>query len=123
MRKKVLVFGTFDDIHPGHEFFLRSAKSRGTDLIVGVARDIHVVALKGHKPRSSENKRLENIQKLPYVDQTFLCDEILNTFEIIQISEPDTIILGHDQVELEKSLITWMSEKDLYIPIVRIKKI
>ncbi|MBI2473567.1 adenylyltransferase/cytidyltransferase family protein [Candidatus Uhrbacteria bacterium] len=123
MRKKVLVFGTFDGIHPGHEFFLRSAKSRGTDLFVGVARDTHVITLKGHKPRSSEQKRLENIQKLPYVDQTFLCDEILGTFESVETYEPDIIILGHDQVELEKTLISWMSQKDLYIPIVRIKKI
>ena len=88
-----------------------------------MARDAHVVILKGHKPRFNEKKRLESIQKLPYVDQAFLCDETLNGFEIVQISEPDTIILGHDQVELEKSLIVWMSEKDLYIPIVRIKKI
>lgn len=123
MRKKVLVFGTFDGIHTGHEFFLRSAKSRGTDLIVGVARDTHVVTLKGHKPRSPENKRLENIQRLPYVDQTFLCDETLNTFESVEKHEPDMIVLGHDQVELEKTLISWMSQKGFYIPIVRIKKV
>ena len=123
MRKKILVFGTFDGIHPGHEFFLRSAKSRGTDLLVGVARDTHVITLKNHKPRSPQEKRLEQIQQLPYVDQAFLCDEQLNTFESVEIYEPDIVVLGHDQTELEKAFILWMSEKGLYIPIVRIKKI
>lgn len=123
MAKRVLVFGTFDGIHPGHEFFLRSAKSRGTELIVGIARDSHVIELKEHKPHVREQKRLEAIEKLAVVDEALLCDEELSTFDILKKAKPDLIVIGHDQKELEQALITWMSGQGHYVPMVRIKKI
>lgn len=123
MQKKILVFGTFDGIHPGHEFFLRSAKSRGSFLHVAVARDSHIEELKDRKPRNRELKRKEAIEVLPYVDEASLSDEELGTFNIIHLVNPDKIILGHDQHDLEKALIKWMQEHDHYIPMMKIKKI
>lgn len=123
MPKRVLVFGTFDGIHAGHEFFLRSAKSRGTTLIVGVARDAHVVELKEHKPHMIESKRLRAVEMLGVVDEAVLCDEALNSFHIIEETKPDLIVLGHDQMELEQALITWMGEHGHYVPMVRSKKV
>ena len=37
--KKVLTFGSFDLIHPGHHYFLNKAKELGDELIVVLSRD------------------------------------------------------------------------------------
>lgn len=123
MRKRVLVFGTFDRFHPGHEFFLRSAKSRGTELVVAVARDAHVRALKDKHPQRPEHKRLQSIEELPYVMSARLSDEELGSFEVVKFFQPDLIVLGHDQIELEQALIAWMGKGDDYIPMMRAKKL
>ncbi|MFH1181685.1 MAG: adenylyltransferase/cytidyltransferase family protein, partial [Candidatus Woesearchaeota archaeon] len=52
----VMVFGTFDILHRGHEHFLRQAKKHGR-LIVVVARSSIVRKLKGKPPMFSERKR------------------------------------------------------------------
>lgn len=36
---RVMVFGVFDGLHPGHRAFLRQARKKGDKLIVVVARD------------------------------------------------------------------------------------
>ena len=123
MEKRVLVFGTFDGIHAGHEFFLRCAKARGTELVVGVARDAHVATFKGRKPSSPEQKRLEKVQDLSMVDSALLCDPEISTFGIIEEVIPDLIVLGHDQQELEQALIAWMGSSGHYVPMIRIKKV
>ena len=119
---RILVFGTFDGIHPGHEFFLQQAALYGTRLLVGVARDAHVLALKNHPPRIPEQQRLEHIRCLSYVDEAFLCDEQLNTFESVRDQHPNMILLGHDQSALEEALIQWMTQVQSVIPIERLKK-
>ena len=121
--KRVLVFGTFHGLHKGHEFFLRSAKSRGSHLSVGVAQDEHVVTLKDKKPLKPLFRRIEAVENLSYVDEVHACDEELGSFNIIESAKPDLIILGHDQHELEKVLIKWMSEQDHYVPMLKIKKL
>lgn len=37
--KKVLTYGTFDLLHPGHIYLLKEAKKLGDELIVGVSTD------------------------------------------------------------------------------------
>lgn len=123
MGKRVLVFGTFDGIHPGHEFFLRSAKGRGTELIVGVARDVHVVKFKDRKPTQPQEKRMKAVEGLAYVDGVKLCDEEPSTFNIIDDVAPDLIVLGHDQTDLEQALIAWMATSGHYVPMMRTKKV
>ena len=123
MNKRVLVFGTFDGIHSGHEFFLRTAKSRGSELVVGVARDTYVVEYKGRRPLNHEQKRLAALEALPCVDEARLCDEQIGNFNIIEEVGPDLILLGHDQQELESALITWMGESGHYVPMIRAKKV
>lgn len=122
MGKRVLVFGTFDGIHSGHEFFLRSAKARGTQLVVGVARDVHVQQLKSRKPLKQENRRLQVVQALAYVDSAQFCDEEMSSFKIVEDVSPDLIVLGHDQNDLESALLAWMAKSGHYVPMMRLKK-
>ena len=121
--KRVLVFGTFDGLHPGHHFFLRSAKTNGTHLSVSVARDAHVRELKDKVSVDREQERLRRVSDLSFVDEAFLSDEELGTFSVLENARPDLIILGHDQEALEASLRLWMESRELYIPIKRLPKI
>ena len=47
---KVLVFGTFDIFHKGHEYFLSEAAKHGS-LNVVVARDLTTYEVKGRFPK------------------------------------------------------------------------
>ncbi len=123
MGRRVLVFGTFDQLHSGHKFLLRSAKTRGDYLIVGVALDEHVQTLKDKRPMLNQERRRRAIESIGVVDEAVLCDEELGSFEILGITKPDVIVLGHDQYDLEQSLIEWMSQNQAYIPMVKSKKL
>ncbi len=119
---RVLVFGTFDGLHPGHLYFLRMAKTFGDYLVVAVARDQHVRELKGREPLHPETQRQEAVRGLGYVDQVVLSDEVLGSFEIMTSIQPDMILLGHDQEALRLALEQWMKTCDLSIPIEQISE-
>lgn len=123
MGKRVLVFGTFDGIHSGHEFFLRSSRARGTELVVAVARDEHIMQFKGRKPSLSETRRLLEVQKLPFVDSAQLSDSEISSFRIVEDLAPDLVVLGHDQHDLESALLAWMAKSGYYVPMMRLKKV
>lgn len=92
---KVLVFGTFDHIHPGHEYLLSEAEKRGA-LYVVVARDANVVRIKGRAPEQNEEERRQAIlEKFPGAS-VYLGDpeDFLNPVREIQ---PNLILLGYDQ--------------------------
>ncbi|MCD4694128.1 adenylyltransferase/cytidyltransferase family protein, partial [bacterium] len=52
---KVMCFGTFDNLHLGHLFYLKEAKKFGDYLVVVIARDNNVKKIKGRCPREDEN--------------------------------------------------------------------
>ncbi|MBM5789507.1 adenylyltransferase/cytidyltransferase family protein [Candidatus Parcubacteria bacterium] len=122
MATRALAFGTFDGLHEGHVFFLRMARSFGDALFVAVARDAQVRALKGHEPRLRETERLDAVAALGFVDDVRLCDEGLSTFGILDDVNPDVIVLGHDQQELESALRAWM-QTHRHIPIRSVEEV
>ena len=93
---KVMVFGTFDLLHPGHLNFMIQAKELGHKLIVSVARDINVFKIKGQKCVNDEKQRLKNISLLPIVDKAVL-GGLREPWEHIRKIRPDIIALGYDQ--------------------------
>lgn len=95
MPKRVLVFGTFDLLHPGHLWFLNEARKYGNELLVVVARDARV---RGHKqkPVFNQNERLALVRSLKPVDHAVLGD-LPGRWEIIKKLKPDIICLGYDQ--------------------------
>jgi FAD synthetase len=119
--KKVLVFGTFDIFHPGHEYFLREAKKHGNELVVVIARDSTVKVTKGSKPVHDENYRLNVIQKLCYVDKAMLGYEISDKYKIIEDIKPDIICLGYDQEVFTDNLEAKLQGRGLNPEIVRLK--
>ncbi len=93
--KRVLAFGTFDVLHPGHLYYLRRAKALGNELWVVVARDSTVQKLKGFKTVYSENERLALVSALKYVDFAFLGDK-KDMWKSVVRAKPQIIALGHD---------------------------
>lgn len=111
--KKVMVFGVFDRLHPGHISFLAQAAAMGDELIVVLARDASVRNLKNKTPYHSEYERVQAVQKVSGVTFALLGDEKLGSYEVIQTHKPDVICLGYDQHGLAKDLKRYMQEGEL----------
>lgn len=104
--KTVMVFGTFDILHPGHINFLNQAKKHG-QLIAVIARNRTVKQVKGKLPQHSEKERLEAIKGLKLADKVIM-GSLTDKYAVIRKYRPDVICLGYDQKyfvdELEQEL-------------------
>lgn len=121
--KTVMVFGTFDGLHAGHEHFLKEARALGDQLIVVVARDKSVRELKHREPKHNEEARRQAVEKLALVSKAVCGDDTLGTYKVITQHRPNIIALGHDQTELAKDLHRWLSHQSLSIELTILSKI
>ncbi len=94
--KKVMVFGTFAILHPGHLSFFRQAKKLGRYLVVVIARDETVKKIKGFFPKLDERARREMVGAIKLVDEAVLGDKF-DWYKIILKYKPGVICLGYDQ--------------------------
>ncbi len=101
--KKVMVFGTFDVFHKGHENFFQQACNYGDQLIVVVARDKIVKKVKGKLPDNDEISRLGVIKSFAQADKVILGNRVDMYKRIAQI-KPDIIALGYDQTAFTENL-------------------
>ncbi|MEN9558386.1 MAG: hypothetical protein RL141_755 [Candidatus Parcubacteria bacterium] len=99
----VLVTGTFDGLHPGHEDLFRQAKALGDRLVVVVARDKTVQAVKHRMPRMGEVARLQAVAAHPLVDLAVLGKEG-DKLQVITEIDPDILLLGYDQAVFTDAL-------------------
>ncbi|HUU79298.1 MAG TPA: adenylyltransferase/cytidyltransferase family protein [candidate division Zixibacteria bacterium] len=125
-RSRVLVFGTFDIIHPSHIKFLTEARKAAgceeCELVVVVARDSSILRIKGRKPIFQEEQRLKLICGLRVVDYARLGNEGKDYFNVILEVNPDYIVLGYDQVHNEKPLCKFISENNLQVEVFNLPK-
>lgn len=98
--KHVLVFGTFDILHPGHLYFLREAKKYGQRLTVVVTPSAVVKRLKGAAPLFGEAHRVAAVKLMSFVDRVVLGDRTLSSFTVLTKYKPDVICFGYDQKNL-----------------------
>jgi len=89
---KVMVFGTYDIFHKGHEYFLNKASEYGK-LVIVLARDETVKEIKG-KPLNSEENRKRYLEASGY--EVYL-GGLGDKMEIVRKINPDLICLGYDQ--------------------------
>lgn len=92
---KVLVFGTFDLLHPGHRFLLTEASKRGK-LFVVVARDANVQRIKGRFPVHDEDERMSVIRSA-FPHATVELGSAHDFLDPVRAIDPDLILLGYDQ--------------------------
>jgi len=109
---KVLVFGTFDHLHPGHLHLLASAQKMG-DLHVVIARDETVQRIKKKFPQQNQEDRQQAIQTA-FPDARVFLGDVQNYLKPVQDIDPDIIVLGYDQ-----QLPPNVTESDLPCPTIR----
>ncbi len=124
---RILVFGTFDIIHPGHRHFFQQArglakanKNQKPYLIVSLARHKNVQRIKGHSPQTSERTRLARIKALPEVDKAVLGATGDHIPPIVRLN-PDIIALGYDQTAYVRGLRMQLRKAGINPKIVRLK--
>lgn len=117
--KKVMAGGVFSALHPGHEFFLKKARSLGDYLVVVLASDKTVHENKGPLVKKiGERKR--NLEKLGIADKV-IAGKHRGHYNVITDEKPDIIALGYDQ-DLDKDFEKWINECGFECKVVRIKE-
>ncbi len=96
MKKKVLIAGTFDILHPGHIFLIEEAAKLG-DVYVIVATDKNRRFYSGEAPIIPEQQRLEVIRSIKNIKDAKLGRHDNDTLKTVESINPDIILLGPDQ--------------------------
>jgi len=98
MKTRIMLFGTFDMIHEGHEAFFREARSLAPEpfLIASIARDASVLRIKGRLPRNDEDVRRRAVESHLLIDRAVLGDAEGYVPHIVA-EDPHVIVLGYDQ--------------------------
>ena len=117
--KKVMCFGTFDLLHEGHKFFLIEAKKLGDFLVVVVARDETVEALKKQPPLHGESVRVHNLQQLGIADKVILGNSG-DKLKVVVDEQPDIICLGYDQTFFTDKIKERLQQRGLSVEVVRL---
>lgn len=116
---RVMIFGTFDHFHAGHEFLIENAKKMGDELIAVVARDETVKKIKKQLPDHAEKERLAKVKAHPLVDKAILGNRD-DKFKVVLKYRPDIIALGYDQFVFTYMLPQKIIEHKLNTTIKRI---
>jgi len=119
---KIMVFGTFDGLHPGHVNFFKQAKSlvKQAFLIVSIARDKNVFKIKKAYPKMNEEERMSLVKENKYVDKAVMSGAKDHIPHIVK-ERPDIIALGYDQSEYVQNLKKDLKNKGISVKIVRLK--
>ncbi|MGM9877070.1 MAG: D-glycero-beta-D-manno-heptose 1-phosphate adenylyltransferase [Bacilli bacterium] len=95
-KKIVFTNGCFDIIHSGHIYNLKTAKSKGDILILGLNSDYSIKKIKGDKrPIFNEKERLDILTSLEFVDYIVVFDEE-TPINLINDIKPDILVKGAD---------------------------
>ncbi|MBT4166252.1 FAD synthase [archaeon] len=116
---KVLVFGSFDIVHKGHVYFLKTAKALGDELVVVVGRDKTIKEVKGVLPLHKEKERVKDVSSLGIADEVIL-GGLGDKFKVIEEVGPDIIALGYDQESFSYGLKGELVKRGLVIKVMRL---
>ena len=114
-----MCFGTFDVLHRGHEHYLREARKLGDFLVVVVALDGTVAAVKGRAPARSEGERLRRVERLGIADRVVL-GRSGDKLAVIEDEKPDVLAFGYDQKAFTGSAAGELRKRGLKVEVVRI---
>lgn len=117
--KRVMVFGTFDGVHDGHRHLLREASVHGDTLIAVVARDEHVLELKGQVPARSLEERMELVSFESEVAEVVPANEVLSDFSVILAHQASVLVFGFDQDELMEEVHAWLQDQSRRLTVVQ----
>lgn len=93
----IWVNGCFDILHPGHIELFKVAKSLGDKLIVGVDTDEKVKRDKGEdRPINPLSFRKTMLESVRYIDLVLPFGSRLELEQLIELYEPDVLLVGGD---------------------------
>ncbi len=122
--RRVMVFGTFDNLHPGHLDYFHQARRFGEELIVVVARDPNVLRIKGRLPQENERQRVRAIRRFlkdnHHVGRAIL-GGLKNRWLVIKKYRPEVIALGYDQQVNLTQLKSEIVKFRLFCKVVKLK--
>ena len=121
-KTKIMVFGTFEIVHPGHLDFFRQARQLAKNpwLVVSVSREANAERIKNKKLAASESARLRQVKNAQGVDSAVLGGKT-DYFAHILKESPDIIALGYDQKAYVKELRRDIKRAGLKTSIIRLK--
>ena len=97
MSKIVWTNGTFDILHPGHIELFKVARSLGDKVIVATDTDAKIKKDKGdHKPVNDLKYRVAMLEAIKYIDVVLTFGDRKELEGLIQLYNPDILILGDD---------------------------
>ena len=89
--------GTFDILHPGHIELFKVARALGDRVIVATDTDEKIKADKGeHKPVNDLCYRVAMLEPIKYIDVVHTFGSRQELEDLIQLYEPDILLLGDD---------------------------
>ncbi len=91
--QKVLIFGSFDILHPGHIFVIKEAMNYG-EVHAGFALDETIIKLKGRLPYNSLEVRMKNIEAYGVTPHA---GDPVDRLRVVREVDPAIVVLGHDQ--------------------------
>ncbi|MBU1202571.1 tRNA pseudouridine(55) synthase TruB [Patescibacteria group bacterium] len=112
MAKRVIIFGKFDILHPGHMELIRSARKLGQVTVV-LESDQAIGKFRNYLPYNKESLRKNQLQKLGL--EVYLRNK-QNAGEILTDLKPDILVFGQDQLMLHKIFSDFKNKK--IIPLV-----
>ncbi len=118
--KKVIIFGTFDLLHAGHENMIEQARELGDEMTAVIARDETVRKIKGEYPFYPEKKRVKNLKNTGLVEKVVL-GNMGDKYDIIRKIRPDVIALGYDQFAFTYQLEKFLIDEKIDAEICRLK--
>jgi FAD synthetase len=110
-RKRVVVAGSFEFLHPGHLFLLKKAWELGSVAVI-VSRDKNFERFKNRKPLLPDTARKEILDSVKFVDEAVLGDEEDFLKPVVEL-KPDIILLGPDQWITPEELKEKLSQRGL----------
>ena len=122
--RKVVAFGSFDILHPGHLDYLNRAKRLGDFLIVVVARDSSIRAIKGRDPFFGEKERLLMVKSLRIVDRALLGNPMRKPedgYRIIKELMPKAIVFGYDQRADVADVKAWLAKNRIKADVIKLR--
>lgn len=119
-QKLVMVFGTFDYLHAGHENLFTQARALGDKIVAVIARDKTVKTIKGELPDHDEKQRQKNLEDTGWADKIVL-GNLKDKNKVIKEFKPDIIALGYDQFAFTYRLEKFLMDLKLDCKIARLQ--
>ena len=89
--------GTFDILHPGHIELFKVARALGDKVIVATDTDEKIRKDKGeHRPVNNLKYRVAMLEAIKYIDVVHTFGSRQQLEDLVQLYEPDILLLGDD---------------------------